>query len=95
MYRQALRGGAIASGRQVAGLAVGQRADLLALDPQHADLSSKHGEQLLDSFVFCNHGQTPVRDVMVGGHWVIRDHKHSRQEQSALSYARTMKRLLD
>jgi len=95
MYRQALRGGAAASGRQVAGLEVGQRADLLALDPQHADLGSKHGEQLLDSFVFCNHGQTPVRDVMVGGHWVIRDHKHSRQEQSALSYARTMKRLLD
>lgn len=95
LYRQAVHGGAVASGRQVAGLAVGQRADLLALDPQHADLSGKHGEQLLDSFVFCHHGQTPVRDVMVGGHWVIRDHKHSQQEQSALSYARTMKRLLD
>ncbi|HWW05143.1 formimidoylglutamate deiminase [Collimonas sp.] len=95
LYRQALRGGAAASGRPVAGLQLGQRADLLVLDQQHADLNGKHGEQLLDSFVFCQHGQTPLRDVMVGGHWVIRDHKHTLQEQSALSYANTMKKLLD
>jgi formimidoylglutamate deiminase len=95
LYRQALRGGAIASGRQVAGLETGQRADLLVLDPQHADLGGKHGDQLLDSFVFCQHGQTPVRDVMAGGHWVVRDHKHGRQEQSDAAYARTMKKLLD
>jgi formimidoylglutamate deiminase len=95
LYRQALRGGAAASGRQVAGLQVGQRADLLVLDQQHADLDGKHGEQLLDSFVFCHHGQTPVRDVMVGGRWVIRDRKHGNQEQSAAAYASSMKRLLD
>lgn len=94
LYRQALSGGAAASGRQVGGLSVGQRADLLVLDQHHADLDGKQGEQLLDSFIFCHHGQTPMRDVMVGGHWVIKDRKHSNQEQSAAAYAGAMKRLL-
>ncbi|MEO6917812.1 MAG: formimidoylglutamate deiminase [Collimonas sp.] len=94
LYRQALHGGAAASGRPVAGLQVGQRADLLVLDQRHADLEGKHGDQLLDSFVFAHHGQTPVRDVMVGGHWVINDRKHRLQEPSLAAYASTMKRLL-
>lgn len=94
LYRQALHGGAAASGRQVAGLQVGQRADLLVLDQQHADLEGKQGDQLLDSFVFSHHGQTPVRDVMVGGHWVINDRKHRLQETSLAAYARSMKSLL-
>ncbi|AIY41419.1 Formiminoglutamic iminohydrolase [Collimonas arenae] len=94
LYRQALQGGAAASGRPVAGLQVGQRADLLVLDQQHADVESKLGDQLLDSFVFSHHGQTPVRDVMVGGHWVINDRKHRLQEQSVSAYANTLKKLL-
>lgn len=95
LYHQAVRGGAAASGRRVNGLQCGQRADLLVLDPQHPDLNGRHGDQLLDSLIFCRHGQTPLRDVMVGGHWVIRDRRHARQEQSALSYAHVMKTLLD
>lgn len=95
LYREALRGGALASGRQVAGLQVGQRADLIVLDQQHADLCGKHGQQLLDSFVFSHHGQTPIREVMVGGRWVIKNRQHNAQEKSALTYAGTMKKLLD
>ncbi|WP_061533213.1 formimidoylglutamate deiminase [Collimonas arenae] len=95
LYRQALRGGAAAGGRQVAGLQVGQRADLLVLDPHHADQAGKQGDQQLDSFVFCQHGANLVRDVVVGGRWVIRDHRHGLQESSAKAYGDTLKGLLD
>lgn len=94
LYREALRGGAAASARPVAGLAVGQRADLLVLDGQHADLCSKQGDQLLDSLVFCNHAQTPIREVMAGGRWVIQNGQHKLQEQSSRAYGATLQALL-
>jgi formimidoylglutamate deiminase len=94
LYREALHGGAAASGRPVAGLKAGQRADLLVLDPQHADLCGKQGDQQLDSFIFCRHGSTPLRDVMVGGRWVVKDRRHALQNKSAAAYAGTLKKLL-
>jgi formimidoylglutamate deiminase len=94
LYAAALHGGAAASGRPVAGLAVGQRADLVVLDSTHPDLSGKHENQLLDSFIFCNHGQTPVRDVMTGGRWVVQDGRHVLQEKSKAAYEHALQGLL-
>ncbi|HYD80971.1 MAG TPA: formimidoylglutamate deiminase [Paucimonas sp.] len=95
LYRGAAHGGALASGRPVAGLAAGQRADLIVLDANHPDLAGKHGDQVLDSFVFCNHGQTPIRDVMSGGRWVVRQGRHEREDASAAAYRAALQGLLD
>ena len=95
LYKAALRGGAAASGRATAGLAVGQRADLIVLDQQHPDLCGKRADQLLDSVIFCNHGAAPLRDVMVGGRWVVRDGRHAAEETSALAYHAALANLLE
>ena len=94
LYRTALQGGAAASGRPVAGLAVGQRADLLVLDDAHADLTGKQEHQLLDGFVFCNHGASPVTAVMAGGRWMVRQGRHALDERAALEYRHALSSLL-
>lgn len=95
LYGEALRGGAAASGRPVAGLATGQRADLIVLDDAHPDLCGKHGDRLLDSFIFCNHAHAPLRDVMTGGRWVVQDGRHAREETSSAAYRDALRGLLD
>jgi formimidoylglutamate deiminase len=86
LYQQALAGGAQASGRPLGGLAVGQRADLVVLDSNHPSLIGRDRGGWLDAYVFCAHGN-PVRDVMVGGEWVIRDGRHPLEEAIAQRYA--------
>ena len=95
LYTQALAGGAAASGRPVAGLAVGQRADLLVLDDTHPDLCGKNRDQLLDSFIFCSHGPTPVRDVLSGGRWIVQHRRHIHEEVSAIAYRAALHGLLN
>ena len=95
LYTQALRGGAAACGRQVAGLAVGQRADLLVLDNTHPDLCGKNQDQVLDSFIFCSHGQTPVRDVLSAGRWTVQGWRHVLEEESAAAYRDALHDLLN
>lgn len=93
LYVQAVRGGALASGRPVAGLAVGQRADLLVLDTMHPDLYGKEDDQLLDSLIFCNHASSPIKHVMTGGHWVVRDGHHAGEKAGMSAYAEVLKDL--
>jgi formimidoylglutamate deiminase len=94
LFKQALHGGALASGRAVNGLMPGQRADLVVLDADHPDLIGKQGDQLLDGFVFCNHGNSAIRDVMTGGSWVVQQGRHAQDEASASAYRAAMRRLL-
>lgn len=94
LYRQALHGGALASGRPVAGLAVGQRADLLVLDTSHPNITGKRHDQILDSFIFCNHAPSPIRDVMTGGRWVVQHGRHEQEKASASAYRSALHDLL-
>jgi formimidoylglutamate deiminase len=76
-------------------LAAGQRADLLVLDDQHADLYGKRCDALLDSLIFASHGTTPIRDVMSGGKWVVRDGRHAGEERNVAGYRQALQMLLD
>jgi formimidoylglutamate deiminase len=95
LYKQALAGGACASGRPVAGLCSGQRADILLLDEQHADLHGKRGDAILDSLIFSQHGASPIRDVMSGGKLVVENGHHRQEANIATEYRRTLANLLD
>ncbi len=93
LYRAALDGGTRALGRKVGALEAGRRADIVVLDGDHPILAGRDGEDVLDSLVYSGN-VTPVRDVMVGGVWIVRDGAHRDQRAIAASYGRTMDRLL-
>lgn len=95
LFDQAVKGGAQATGRSVAGLMVGQRADLVVIDSDAVNVAPGHPAQLLSSLVFCEHGNNLVRDVFVGGRQVIDDGQHALQVQALQGYRATLADLLE
>jgi formimidoylglutamate deiminase len=75
LYRGALAGGRQASGRRIGRIAVGDRADLLVLDAGAPALTAKAGDTLLDAVIFAANTSV-VRDVMVGGRFVVKNGRH-------------------
>jgi len=76
LWLGALHGGARASGRAIAGLAIGQQADFVVLDTR-GPLARLTPEQVLANHVFTNHGRNHVRDVWVAGRLHVRDGEHA------------------
>ena len=94
LFLQGVSGGARASGRKVAGLAVGQCADLLVLDPNGPDCSLPDPALALSAWIFGNHAGESVRDVMVGGRWVVEAGHHAREASALRDYLRARDALL-
>jgi len=94
LVHAALAGGARATGRPVGALAKGARADWLVLDAAHPNLAEQTGATWLSSVVFGEHGQTPVRDVFVGGEQVVNDRRHRDEARHYADYRRALSRLL-
>ncbi|MFL6657227.1 MAG: formimidoylglutamate deiminase [Massilia sp.] len=92
LWQAALQGGAQASGRPVGALAVGKRADLLVLDSEHPNLAGIGADDVLGTFVFSGNDNL-VRDVMVGGRWVVRERQHVAQAAIAQRYMHTIAEL--
>ena len=85
-------GGAQASGRRLGAIRTGARADIVVLDTEHPALVGRDGDQLLDAWIFSG-DDTPVRDVMVGGAWVVEDGRHRAQEGIEDAYREVARRL--
>ncbi len=92
LYEHAARGGAQALGLGTGTIETGHRADLIVLDPAHPSLNDLDGDAILDAMVFAGN-LNPVKDVMVGGRWQVRDGHHEREE-TALTRFRAAKREL-
>jgi formimidoylglutamate deiminase len=92
LWRQALQGGAQASGRAVGRLEAGRRADLLVLDSTHANLDDVDSHELLGRFLFCGNDNL-VRDVLAGGRWVVRGGRHLEQDAVARRYTQAVRAL--
>jgi formimidoylglutamate deiminase len=93
LWHDALAGGAQALGRRIGRLAPGQRADLIRIDDRHPILAGRRGASLLDALVFSGNVNL-VRDVMVGGSWVVRDGRHLRRDEIAEAYRAVVTRLI-
>lgn len=93
LWSRALAGGARASGRPVGALAAGHRADLLVLDPDSPALVARSGDALLDALVFSGNA-TPIRDVLIGGRWQVRDGRHAAEADSTARYRRALEALV-
>ncbi|HTR58985.1 MAG TPA: formimidoylglutamate deiminase [Casimicrobiaceae bacterium] len=93
LFRAALAGGAQALAQPVGAIALGSRADLVVLDTDDPALVEQAPGSLLDAAIF-GPGKRPVRDVMVGGRWVIGEGHHADEEAILNRYRRTMRRML-
>ncbi|MBL8808062.1 MAG: formimidoylglutamate deiminase [Rhodospirillales bacterium] len=92
LFERARAGGAQAAGRRTGALAPGFRADFVVLDETSPALAGHTPETLVDAWIFSGNAN-PVRDVVIGGEWVVRDGHHRFEEQAAADYAKTMRRL--
>ncbi|MFP5515744.1 MAG: formimidoylglutamate deiminase [Alphaproteobacteria bacterium] len=94
LYRAAVAGGAQALGlpEPAGGLATGQRADLVVLNPDDPRLYGRTDDILLDSYVFAG-ARSAMRDVVAGGRLVVRDGRHVDADAIAKGWRRAVDRL--
>jgi formimidoylglutamate deiminase len=92
LWQNALLGGARAAGRRVGSLSPGRRADLLVLDGAHPNLDGLEAADVLGRFLFCGNDNL-VRDVLVGGQWVVRNGCHLAQDAIAQRYRTALRQL--
>ena len=92
LWRATLRGGAQAADLPIGALNEGARADLIVLDQDSPLLAARDSRSVMDSFLFA--GNVPLmRNVMVGGTWVVRDFQHRDEARIAARYRSAMERL--
>lgn len=88
------RGGAQAAGRQSGAIAVGNWADLVALDGSGPDLAGRQGDRILDTFAFA--GDTSmVRHLWSAGRHIVQDGRHVAREAVGARFAAVMARLAE
>ncbi|HLX00755.1 MAG TPA: formimidoylglutamate deiminase [Trinickia sp.] len=94
LFDAALGGGAQATGRATGALRAGCRADWLVLDPDHPSLAEHAPDKWLSGIVFCEHGETPVRDVYAGGRRVVEARRHADEAMAYAAYRAAVADLL-
>jgi formimidoylglutamate deiminase len=92
LWSEAARHGAQAIGQPAGSIAVGCRADWLVLDASHPSMAGAAQDAALDHLVFAG-GDAAIRDVMVGGRWVIKERHHPAEAQARQHFADLMLRL--
>ncbi len=93
LWLEAAAGGP-ALGRRMGAIAAGTRADLVVLDDADVDLAGRSGDAIANALVFSGAARL-VRDVMVGGRWVVKEKRHPLEASAAVAYARSVAELLD
>ena len=95
MTLDAVQGGAQASGRNVAGLAVGQQADCVVLDSRHPLLRELPTPQaMLSAHVFSSHRRSALRDVWVGGRHQVREAIHPLAGETSRAFVAARREML-
>jgi formimidoylglutamate deiminase len=90
----AVAGGAQASARPIAGLAVGQKADFVLLDTQTAALTGlSRPEDMLSAHVFGASRTNCIAQVWVAGKAVVQEKRHALHEQALAGFARVRSNL--
>ena len=92
LYTLAAGGGARALAQPIGAIARGRRADFVVLDADDPALVSQAVGDALDAAIFgpC---RRPVRDVIVGGRWVVRDGRHQDERAVLEGYRAALARL--
>lgn len=92
LWESAAQGGAQAAGRASGMIAVGQWADLLALDTTDLVLEGLAGDTLLDAAIFAGRDGL-VTDLWSAGRHIVKDRRHIARDAIATRFRTTMQRL--
>ena len=92
LWEGAAQGGAQAAGRTSGAIAVGQWADLLALDMADPRLEGFQGDQILDAFVFAGRDGL-VTDLWSAGRHVVQAGRHIARDVTGTRFRTTMRKL--
>jgi formimidoylglutamate deiminase len=93
LWRHACEAGARATGRNIGSLEVGRRADVVVLDLDSTLFAGRSDDDIIDTFVFSGPADA-VRDVMVGGRWLVQDGRHFAETAIAAGYRRAIQKLM-
>jgi formimidoylglutamate deiminase len=95
MTMAAVRGGAQAAGRPVAGLAVGQQADFIVLDAAHPALAGVPAIEMLSSHIFASHRTSAIDAVWVAGQPRVTRGRHNLHESATAGFVAARTQLLN
>ena len=94
LYQGAARGGARALGRDAGRIAVGQIADLVAIDLTHPALCALRPDQILDGLVFAA-PDTVITDVWSAGRHQVQQGRHVHRDRIVAGWRKAVKELTD
>ncbi|PSL18917.1 formimidoylglutamate deiminase [Shimia abyssi] len=94
IFSSICEGGALAAGRGSGQIAVGQWADLVALDMQHRNLFGLREDTILDAFAFTG-DSSMVQDVWSAGRHMVRGGQHIHRDEIIASYKKAVSELRD
>nr|WP_298719997.1 formimidoylglutamate deiminase [uncultured Steroidobacter sp.] len=92
LWQKACTAGARVSGRPIGELAVGKRADIVVLDTSSPLFAARSDSSIIDTFVFSGTSES-VRDVMVGGRWLVQERRHFAETAVAAGYRRALQKM--
>lgn len=82
------------TGRPIGRIATGARADLVVLDGTSPQLAGRSPASIIDTMIFASN-LNPVRHVMVGGIWRIRNGSHKSEMRVADRYRQVQERVIE
>ncbi len=92
LFQRALKGGAQALQQNSGEIAVGRRADIVVLDPEHSSMLGREKDQALDAWIF-SAGNAAVRDVYVGGTRFVEQGRHIHHDIITQNFKAAQRRL--
>lgn len=94
LLQQAVAGGAQASARPVAGLAVGQQADFVVLSAAHVALAGLAPDQALAGHVFASQRSSAIDAVWVAGRQRVAQGRHALHAEAARQFVHVRQQML-
>ena len=92
LFNRALKGGEQALQQNSGEIAIGRRADIVVLDPEHPSMLCRAKDQALDAWIF-SAGNAAVRDVYAGGRHVVRQGRHIHHDAIIQKFKSAQRRL--
>jgi formiminoglutamate deiminase len=93
LFDASLSGGSKVLNLQPVGLTVGASADIVSLAAEHPALAERHGDDILDSWIFAG-GRAVVDCVWRAASKVVINGRHHRRDALVARYRNTLKGLL-